>query len=87
MDAAGIDYLIGDPADRGRGLGSALVRAFVEDVLFPLHPGWSQGCASPQSANVGSWRALAQAGFSHLGTFDDPKVGPCRLMVRHRPPS
>ena len=36
--AGGIDYLIGDPADRGSGLGTAMIRAFVTTVVFPQHP-------------------------------------------------
>src|SRR5438270_10033736 len=60
--AAGIDYLIGEPADRGRGLGTAIIRAFVADVVFGLHPGWSQACSAPHVENVASWRALEKAG-------------------------
>lgn len=81
--AAGIDYLIGDPADRGRGLGSAMIRAFVADVVFALHPEWSQACAAPYAGNVASWRALEKAGFRFVGMVQD-KQGPCRLMVADR---
>lgn len=89
-NAAGIDYLIGDPTDRGRGIGSAMIRAFVHDVVFDLHPGWSQACAAPLLANEASWRALANADFRFLGIIDgdpaphDPWHGPCRLMVIDR---
>jgi aminoglycoside 6'-N-acetyltransferase len=82
--AGGIDYLVGEPADRGRGVGSALIRSFVEDVVFVRHPSWTPICASPYAANVGSWRALEKAGFRLAGSFDDPE-GPCNLMVRDRP--
>ena len=78
--AAGIDYLIGEPADRGGGLGSRMIRAFVADVLFARHPDWTRVCASPVAANVASWRALEKAGFRQIGTFDDALHGPCRLM-------
>ncbi|MHB8463816.1 MAG: GNAT family N-acetyltransferase [Acidimicrobiales bacterium] len=81
--AAGIDYLIGDPANRARGLGSALIRAFVEDVAFGLHATWSQVCAAPYGENVASWRALENAGFRFAGIVDDAD-GPCRLMVADR---
>lgn len=40
--AAGIDYLIGDPSMRGRGVGSAMIRAFADEVVFALHASWSQ---------------------------------------------
>jgi aminoglycoside 6'-N-acetyltransferase len=82
--AAGIDYLIGDPGDRGRGVGSAMIRAFLAEVVFGLHPGWSQACAAPYAANVASWRALEKAGFRFVGIVED-KDGPCRLMVADRP--
>jgi RimJ/RimL family protein N-acetyltransferase len=81
--AAGVDYLLGAPEQRGRGLGTAMVRQFVERVVLGEHPGWTQVCASPFADNVASWRALERAGFTHRGDFDDP-LGPCRLMVRER---
>ena len=82
--AAGIDYLIADPASRGRGLGSAMIRAFVDEIVFGRHPDWTAVGASPQAANVASWRALEKAGFSLVGEFVD-EHGPARLMVAPRP--
>lgn len=82
--AAGIDYLIADPGGRGKGLGAAMIRAFVDDIVFGRHPEWTQACAAPYEANVASWRALAKAGFTLAGIVDD-EDGPCRLMVRDRP--
>lgn len=81
--AAGIDYLVGDPARRGQGIGSAMIRAFVTDIVFGLHPDWSQACAGPYVANAGSWRALDKAGFRFVGIIDDDE-GPCRLMAIDR---
>lgn len=81
--AAGIDYLVADPAARGRGFGSRMIRAFVRDVVFGRHPQWTQACAAPLEANAASWRALARAGFTARATIDDP-LGPCRLMVVER---
>ncbi len=81
--AAGIDYLLGEPAGRGRGLGTAMIRTFVADVVFARHPAWSQACAAPQTGNVASWRALEKAGFRFVGMVED-KTGPCRLMVADR---
>jgi aminoglycoside 6'-N-acetyltransferase len=82
--AAGIDYLVGDPADRGRSIGPAMIRAFVTEVVFGLHQHWSQACAAPYEANVASWRALEKAGLRFAGIVAD-KEGPCRLMVADRP--
>ena len=81
--AAGIDYLVGDPELRGNGVGSAMIRAFVRDVVFGLHPEWTQACAGPFEANVASWRALEKAGF-HFAGIVDTDDGPCRLMVMDR---
>jgi aminoglycoside 6'-N-acetyltransferase len=79
---AGIDYLVGAPAARGRGLGSSMIRAFVDDVVLPRY---SQAVAGPYVANEASWRALEKAGFRHLGDYDtgDPD-GPARVLVRDR---
>lgn len=81
--AAGIDYLVGDPMRRGRGLGSAMIRAFTADVVFGRHPQWTQVFAAPYAANVASCRALEKAGFRFVGVIDD-EDGPCHLMVADR---
>ena len=81
--AAGIDYLIGASAARGKGLGSAMIRDFVVDVVFQLHPHWTQVCAAPYAANEASWRALSRAGFRFVGLIEDAD-GPCRLMALDR---
>lgn len=82
-ETGGIDYLVGEPQHRGRGLGAALIRAFVRDVLFPTHPEWSFAAAGPFEANVASWKALASAGFSRIARLDDEE-GPCVLMAISR---
>ena len=85
-NAAGIDYLIGEPVDRGGGLGSTLIEAFVDQIVFGQHPGWDQAAAAPYEANTASWRALQRAGFRHLGTVQNEgdADGPGRLMVKDR---
>ena len=80
--AGGIDYLIGDPGERGRGVGTAMLRAFVLDA-FDRHPEYTQIGAAPYAANRASWRALERAGFRLLGEVPD-KEGTGRLMVRSR---
>ncbi|MBV8160370.1 MAG: GNAT family N-acetyltransferase [Acidimicrobiia bacterium] len=81
--AAGIDYLIGEPARRGRGLGSAMIRSFVADIVFGMHPSRTQAGADPHVDNVASWRALEKAGFRFVGIIDG-KDGPGRLMAVDR---
>jgi RimJ/RimL family protein N-acetyltransferase len=61
-----------------------MISTFVRDVVFGLHPQYTQACASPYAANEASWRALEKAGFRYAGTFDD-EDGPCRLMIADRP--
>lgn len=80
---AGIDYLIADPGRRRRGLGTAMISAFVRDIVFGRHPTWNQVGASPVAANTASWRALEKAGFRAAGEFDS-EHGRCKLMLAAR---
>jgi aminoglycoside 6'-N-acetyltransferase len=60
-----LDYLIADPALRGRGLGSRMIAAAVEDT-------WNSYSDAPAvlvavvAANVASWRALEKAGLKRV---------------------
>jgi RimJ/RimL family protein N-acetyltransferase len=83
--AAGIDYLVAGAGHRNQGIGSAMIRAFVRDVVFARHPTWTQVSAGPFVANTASWRALARAGFRHLADYDSgDDDGPCRVMALDR---
>jgi aminoglycoside 6'-N-acetyltransferase len=57
----GIDYAIGDPAAIGRGLGTALIAALVDEVR-DHHPGCGV-VVEPEAANAASRRVLEQNGF------------------------
>ena len=85
LTGAGIDYLIGEPGRRGQGTGSRMIRQFLESVVWPNHPGWTQVGASPMARNVASCRALAKAGLELFGVFEDPEFGPCELYAERRP--
>ena len=80
---AGIDYLIGDRSDRGRGLGARMIAAFVGTVVFGPGSSWIQVGADPFTANARSWRALARCGFQRAGVYG---VGAeeCTLMLLDR---
>jgi aminoglycoside 6'-N-acetyltransferase len=57
-----IDYLIGDPARIGRGLGAELIGQFVEHI-WASEPSTTHIVVPVNSANTASWRALLKAGF------------------------
>jgi aminoglycoside 6'-N-acetyltransferase len=61
-DAATIDYLIGDPALVGIGLGTRLIEAFVADT-WVRHPDVDSVVVAVQQDNIASWRVLEKAGF------------------------
>lgn len=84
--AAGIDYLIGAPSARGKGLGGSMIDGFVTEIVFGKHPWWVQVAADPYEANIGSWKALEKAGFVFITMLDNPgdADGPSRLMARSR---
>lgn len=87
-DAAGLDYLIGDPTLLGRGLGVEIISRFVEDT-FARYPDVSAIVVPVQQANQRSWRVLEKTGFertwSGMLDSDDPSdEGPSHVYVRHR---
>ena len=80
-----VDYLIGDPADTGRGIGPAVIAALVADT-------WASYADCPAvvvpvaAGNRPSWRALEKAGFRHVGTArlepDNPVDPPDHVVLR-----
>ena len=83
--ALSIDYLIGEPSARGRGLGTAMIAAAVARG-FADHPGAADVLVPVVLGNEGSWRALRRAGATWYAegelTPDNP-VDP-RAHVVHR---
>ena len=57
----GIDYAIGDPTAIGRGLGTRMIAALVDEVR-DHHPGCSI-LVEPEAANAASRRVLESNGF------------------------
>ncbi len=64
--ALSIDYLIGDPALRGRGMGAAMIRAFVSSS-WAAYPEAPAVIVPVVAANIASWRALERAGMHRAG--------------------
>jgi aminoglycoside 6'-N-acetyltransferase len=87
-DALGLDYAIGADEWRGRGLGPAVIWAWMRGAR-ERHPGVTSYFAAPDHRNRASLRILAKAGFTEGTWFDDPQsdgsvhtVIGCTLDVR-----
>jgi RimJ/RimL family protein N-acetyltransferase len=79
---AGIDLFLADEAWMGRGLGSAVLAQFIEDVVF-VAPGTTACIAGPDADNAPSIRAFEKAGFSEVRAFREENR-PHVLMRRDR---
>ncbi|MBT2323590.1 GNAT family N-acetyltransferase [Variovorax paradoxus] len=80
--ARGIDQFLASAEDLGKGLGSAMVRAFV-DRLF-LDPRVTKVQTDPSPDNGRAIRSYEKAGFVARGEVETPD-GPALLMLRERP--
>ncbi|MEV5956011.1 GNAT family N-acetyltransferase [Streptomyces sp. NPDC051987] len=78
----GLHLLVGDAADRGRGLGSALLRA-VADLVLDRRPGCARVIAEPDLHNTPSVAAFLNAGFRYAAEVDLPGKR-AALMIRDR---
>jgi RimJ/RimL family protein N-acetyltransferase len=78
----GIHLLIGSVADRGRGLGSTLLRA-VADLALDKRPFCARVVAEPDLRNTPSIAAFLSAGFRFSAEVDLPAKR-AALMVRDR---
>lgn len=82
---ATIDYLIGDPQLIGKGLGSAMIAAFVEFAL-DRYRDVTHFVVPVNTANVASWRALRTAGFRLVARGDmapdNPTEGWSHFVLR-----
>ncbi|WP_053707578.1 GNAT family N-acetyltransferase [Streptomyces sp. NRRL B-3648] len=78
----GIHLLIGDAADRSRGLGSALLRV-VADLIFDRCPTCARVVSEPDLRNTPSVAAFLSAGFRYAAEVDLPGKR-AALMIRDR---
>jgi len=86
--AAGIDYLIGEASQCGRGVGSAAIASFTARV-FAWYPDIEVIVAAPQADNYPSRRALEKAGFTlleecQLDSDDLSDAGPSAIYTLAR---
>lgn len=89
QSAAGVDYLIGEARNRGRGIGSAAIAAFTA-VVFGFYPDVDVIVSVPQKDNRASCRALEKAGFTllsepELNTGDPSDAGVSAIYSLARP--
>lgn len=80
--ARGIDQFLAHADDLGRGLGSAMVRAFVERLFSDAAVTKVQTDPSPENARA--IRCYEKAGFERVGVVNTPD-GPALLMLQMRP--
>jgi RimJ/RimL family protein N-acetyltransferase len=78
----GIHLLVGGSADRGRGLGSTLIRA-VADMILDRRPACARVVAEPDLRNTPSVAAFLNAGFRFAAEVDLPGKR-AALMIRDR---
>ncbi|MBC2906080.1 GNAT family N-acetyltransferase [Streptomyces cupreus] len=78
----GIHLLIGDVSDRGRGLGTTLLRA-VADRVLDRRPACARVIAEPDIRNIPSVAAFLSAGFRFSAEVELPTKR-AALMVRDR---
>lgn len=78
----GVHLLVGGGADRGRGLGSLLIRA-ISDLVFDNDAACARVLAEPDVHNVPSVAAFLNAGFRFRAELALPDKR-AALMVRER---
>lgn len=78
----GIHLLVGGVADRGRGVGSVLLRA-VADLVLDRRPSCARVVAEPDLRNTPSVAAFLTAGFRFAAEVELPSKR-AALMIRDR---
>ncbi len=83
--AVELDYLIGDAARRGRGLGARMIAAVVQDT-WRAYPTAAAVLVAVVAANTASWRALEKAGLQRIAegamSPDNPADEPLHFVYR-----
>jgi RimJ/RimL family protein N-acetyltransferase len=79
--AAGVDLFVADEHRTGKGLGTELLRRFVDEIVFAA-PSTTHCLADPEVDNTASIRAFVKAGFRIAGEFVDPADGKRHALVR-----
>ncbi|MFI8326499.1 GNAT family N-acetyltransferase [Streptomyces sp. NPDC085529] len=81
-DDTGVHLLLGGATDRGRGIGTALLRA-VADLVLAHRPRCTRVVAEPDIRNTPSVSAFLSAGFRYAAEIELPDKR-AALMIRDR---
>src|SRR4030095_16080409 len=71
---AGLDLFIAEEEQTGRGLGTEMIRRFVDEIVF-ARPETIACVADPDVRNTASIRAFEKAGFGVVRQVVDPEDG------------
>ena len=77
-EMAGLDVFIGEESLVGKGYGTGIIRAFLDEVVFPKY---RVVVIDPQAANKRAIRVYEKCGFVTVPFSEDPGV---LLMARAR---
>jgi RimJ/RimL family protein N-acetyltransferase len=80
---AGADILVGEEELTGQGLGTQILRCFVEEIVF-ARATTTRCVADPDVDNTASVRAFEKAGFHRLFEFVDPDDGRPHVLLERR---
>ena len=83
-DGIGMDYFIGEPELIGRGLGRAMLAAYLEQVLFPAFPDERRCIVIYETENAASGGVLRSLGFRREKDLVEGGV-PSTMMILDRP--
>ncbi len=79
--SASVDIFIGEPSWRGRGIGSRVMRAFVDRIVFS-RPGIETCTIDPEPENEIAIRCYRNAGFRHVRTYHSDQSGVDVYLMR-----
>jgi RimJ/RimL family protein N-acetyltransferase len=82
-EAWGIDIFIGEDDCRDRGLGSEILRTFLEREVFS-RPGVEMAVIAPNPKNKRAIRSYEKAGFRHVKTVWVPEEGDYEYVMTVR---
>ncbi len=80
-NAAGVDVFIGEPSWRGRGIGSQVVRTFIDRIVFS-RTGIETCTIDPEPENQIAIHSYRNAGFRHVRTYHSDQSGVDVYLMR-----